>query len=464
METVDKSNNVYDSTNSFEINPDKIPEQTQYYLEKKHPNLWKILSICLLIIIIFTPFFSQPNFRTYFTTLFENTNGLVADIRTLISKNSETSPASLQPSVSVTPTKSGSDAPILSEVAQKKYKALSNQLFIEGVSFTYPDNWEIVFSNEAFYFSKDKAQTQELLKCVSENSCTNYPLKISGKKISINESIIPTNNLTPTMIGGQTAFLGYSNPEEENVHSTIFNSSEIRMSIISENSSPDNSMLKEFVANIPKATVEKYEPAKSSGKLLAKAAFIEISSSIETNNKDLLHTILKNTLSPKNLTESYKYLLHTKTLKKYRQGPDYWSPDQPESNFLNNSYALSTNNLSLSFGLYETPQIKINVSSGPTNLNLYLSSNKYCETNSDCFYSSSGCRIGAFNQYSELSYLAFGCGAPEFEGVDNQIDYHSKLGCNYDGEEVLIKYDTLSCISNSCQAINASPACFKTIK
>lgn len=464
METVDKSNNVYDSTNSFEINQDKTPEQTHYYIEKKRPNYWKILSICLLAVIVFTPFFNQPNFRTYFTTLFENTNGLVADIRTLIPKNSETSPTNLQPSISTTPERSGSDVPLVNEAVPKKYKALSNQLFIEGISFTYPDNWEIVFSNEAFYFSKDKTQTQELLKCVPENSCTNYPLKISGKKIAINESIIPTNNLTPTMIGGQTAFLGYSNPEEENVHSTIFDSSEIKMSIISENSSPDNSMLKEFVANIPKATVEKYEPAKSSDNLFTKAAFVEISSSLEINNKDLLNTILKNILSPKNLTESYKYLLHTKTLKKYQQGLDYWSPDQPESNLLNNSYALSTNNPSLSLGLYETPQIKINVSSGPTNLNLYLSSNKYCETSSDCFYSSSGCRIGAFNQYSELSYFAFGCGAPEFEGIDNQIDYRSKLGCSNDGEEVSVKYDSLSCISNTCQAINAKPTCFKTIK
>lgn len=428
--------------NDLEVKNDIDTNQQKYYIKNKQSNFWKIIAIISTTLLFLLLLLYLTNFGGNYTAIFQNKKGTETNSK----ENAKNNKLNQETNIQV------------------KFKPQSNQLFIEGISFTYPDNWEIVFSNEAFYFSKDKAQTQELLKCVSENSCTNYPLKISGKKISINENVIPTNDLTPTLIDGQTAFLGYANPQEESLHSTIFDSPEIKLSITSESSSPDNSMLKEFVANIPNATVEKYEPAKSSGKLLTNAAFIEISSSLEINNKDILNTILKNTLSPKNLTESYEYLLYTKTLKKYRQEPDYWSPDQPESNLLNNSYALSTNNPSLSFGLYETPQIKINVSSGPTNLNLYLSSNKYCETNLDCFYRSSGCRIGTYNKYGQLSSFGFGCEAPEFEGMDNQIDYYSMLGCSYDGEEVLVKYDNLSCISNSCQVINATPACFKTIK
>ena len=65
------------------------------------------------------------------------------------------------------------------------------------------------------------------------------------------------------------------------------------------------------------------------------------------------------------------------------------------------------------------------------------------------------CSIGAYNQYHQYT-TPWGCGMPEYENFGSHEAVREKAARQSDFD---VKYDSLKCVSNSCQTLNAKIVC-----
>lgn len=343
-----------------------------------------------------------------------------------------------------------------------------NQIRTSGLQLTYPKEWIPIFapknnSKNVIYFAKTKQDAQNLT-----DSNFSFKLEDAGvtavpqgstvedyiKKVKPELFLSPLEKVT---INGHGAWSGYVDTNKLNYQIIVVTGTEQAKSFTAILiTAPDKQMMTEFVAKLPSMAVNKDTGVKPTDLLVKKGFVIDLTSSLFTADYSLINLILSSLLTPQNSTENYSYFLYTES----KNNPDnnVGGPNYPKDNYLNNKYYLLTDNGQLTDGVYGTSQVQINLSaSSIENLGAYLADPKYCRQDNDCQYRSNYCTIGAYNLYHQF-ITPWGCGQGEYEGLgSSSMDLQQKLGCK---SGVKIKFDSLKCINNSCQTINAQPVCF----
>jgi len=456
----------------METNKDKVPETTQTNplntplnnpvndisqpridnLQQNQPplstkskaNYWMVSTIVLLLVALIGGFF-----YLYKRNLF---------------------PTVSNPNIATTqPTTEPSDNYLPTETAVNK----SNQIRMGGVRFSYPENWTPIFASSKggkslVYFTKTEQEAQQLAECAS-SSCGSYSLKLEDyanyavwQNSTIEDFIkqvrsdIQLNTLQETTINGRDAWLGYTDTQKTK-HQAIIDtgtSQDKSFVAITASTTNNNGMLEEYIAKLSTLKVSEYKSIKTN-ELSAKKGFVlDVTSKLNVQDMTLVNFVLDSLLAGKDLTQDYHYFLYLESTK--NAGSSIGGSSYPKDSFLNNKYYLLTDNKQLTYGSYGTSQIQIKLSTPSTqNLGLYLADPKYCQQDNDCQYRGNFCSIGAYNPYHQFT-TPWGCGPGDFEGLGNSMELQQQLGCQQDVE---VKYDSLKCVSNSCQAINAKAVC-----
>ena len=343
------------------------------------------------------------------------------------------------------------------------------------MQLTYPENWIPIFAapnngKNLIYFAKTGQEAQSLTNCAAQGSCNSYSLKLEDfanyavwQNSTIEDFIkqvrsdIQLSSLQKTTIEGREAWFGYTDGQKTKHQAVIVTSTSQSKSFVAITASTADSaggILEEYIAKLSTIRVSDYKSVKPNELVTKKGFAIEITSSLSTQDSGLVGFVLDSLLAPKNSTKNYNYLLYTESAKS--AGSSIGGPSYPKDNYLNSKYYLLTDNDQLLDGTYGTSQVQIKLSTSATkNLGLYLADPKYCSQDNDCQYRSNFCTIGAFNPYHQFS-TPWGCGPGDFEGLGNSEELRTSLGCQ---TEVEVKYDSLKCISNSCQAVNAKAVC-----
>ncbi|MBU1199936.1 hypothetical protein KJ953_00200 [Patescibacteria group bacterium] len=415
--------------------------------EKPKVNYWMISTIVLLIVTVIGGTFYFLNAK----------KGIVPPTV----QNQPLPQSTIEPSATNFPTGS---------IATK-----SNQIRIGGLQLTYPESWAPIFATPSngknlIYFAKTEQESQTLIGCAAQGSCNSYPLKLEDfanyavwQNSTVEDFIkqvradIQLSSLQKTTIGGREAWLGYTDAQKTKHQAVIVTSTSQSKSFVAITASTSNigsGMLEEYVAKLSAIRVSEYKSVKPIELTTKKGFVVELTSSLNTQDSGLVSFVLESLLAPKNSTKNYSYLLYTESAKS--TGSSVGGPSYPKDNYLNNKYYLLTDNDQLLDGTYGTSQVQIKLSPSATkNLGLYLADPKYCSQDSDCQYRSNFCNIGAFNPYHQFA-TPWGCGSGDFEGLGNSEELRTSLGCQTDVE---VKYDSLKCISNSCQTVNAKAVC-----
>lgn len=415
---------------------------------KPKPNFWMISTVVLCLAIIVGGIF-------YFLKTKKENEALPAANTSDVVPTNE--PAAINLAANLEPIK-------------------SNQIVTGGIKLTYPDEWIPIFAvpkegKNQIYFAKTEAEAQSLAICAS-SGCSSYGLKLEDfanyavwQNSTIEDFIkqvkpdIQISNLQKTTIGNRETWLGYTDSQKTK-HQLIINTSTDQSksftAIIASTTNPSNGMLEAYIAKLPAIKVNNIQPIEAKDFTLKNGLVIELTSSFDPQESEsgLLTFILESLLAPKNSVKNYHYSLYTESTKSTENsigGPNY-----PQGNFLNGKYYLLTDNDQLADGSYGTPQIQINVST-PTrqNLGLYLANPKYCQQDGDCQYRANFCTIGAYNPYHQYA-TPWGCGMPTYENLGEQETVREQSGCQSDFD---VKYDSLDCVSNSCQIVNPKPVC-----
>ena len=415
--------------------------------EKKKINYWMVSTLALCLLAILGGTFYYLNYK----------NRLVSQENNSI-KSPSTNPIDTAPLVSSTIMK-------------------SNQIRVGGLQLTYPDSWVPIFAvpsdgKNVIYFARSENEAQKLANCASQNSCSNYSLKLEDFAnyaiwqnsttedfIKQVRSDIQLGSLQKTTIGGRVAWVGYIDSQKtkyQTVIETSTSQSKSFTAITASTTNPNSEAIDEYVTKLSKIKVGDYK-AQNAKELTNKKGFaLEFTSSLDPKESDtsLLTFILDSLLAPKNSSKSYTYLLYTASTK--TADGSVGGPNYPTTNYFNNKYYLLTDNDQLVDGVYGTPQIQIKLSTSNTkDLGLYLADPKYCTQDSDCQYRANFCSIGAYNPYHQYS-TPWGCGMPDYENLGYQETVREKAGCQSDFD---VKYDSLKCVSNSCQTVNAKIVC-----
>lgn len=371
------------------------------------------------------------------------------------------------------PLTNNSETPSLVATGTEQFK--SNQIRLGGLQFTYPEQWTPIFASpndgkSVIYFANSQKDVQTLISCASSASCSNYPLKLEDftnsavwQNTSVEDFIkqvkpeIMLDKLLKTTINGREAWTGYTNAEKTNYQLVIVTSTDQQKSfasIIANTSSKENSLLDEYVSKTPSIIVSGFQTAKQNELSTKKGYTLELQSSLNTENDQLITTLVDSFLAPKNSTKKYNYFLFTESTKS--SNGQIGGPNYPKGNPLNYKYFLLTDNNLLKDGNYGTSQISMKVaSSSNMDLGSYLADQKYCQQDSDCQYRANFCSIGAYNPYHQYAG-PWGCGPADLEGLGNSNDLTTSMGCQTDVE---VKYDAIKCVSNSCKTINPKPVC-----
>ncbi len=351
----------------------------------------------------------------------------------------------------------------------------SNQIRKCGLQLTYPDVWTPIFAalnngKNAIFFAKTAQEAQTLAGCALAGSCNDYSLELEVDCTTVwqNSTVedfikqampdIQLSNLQKTTINGRDAWLGYTNSQKTKHQAVIVTSAAQPGNLVAITASATNvtsGMIEEYIARLLTAKVSESKAVEQSELMIKKGFIIELTSSLNTQDFNLINFIIDNLLAPKNSTSNYNYFLYADSMKSSDSGPG--GPSYPKDNYLNGKYYLLTDNDQLSDGMYGTSQVQIKLStpSSPENLGLYLADPKYCQQDTDCLYRANFCTIGAFNSYHQF-IVPWGCGTGDFEGLGNSEELRASLGCQTDVE---VKFDSLKCISNRCQVINARAVC-----
>jgi len=351
----------------------------------------------------------------------------------------------------------------------------SNQIRIGGLKLTHPDDWIPIFAapNEdknVIFFAKTEQEAQALASCASTRSCSNYSLKLEGfanyavgQNSTIEDFIkqfkpdIRLDSLQKTTVGGRDAWLGYTDSQKTRHQFVgVTSTAQLKsfMAITASTTDVASGMLEEYIAKLPTIKVSEYKSVNPNQLTVKKGFIIEITSSLNTQDSSLVGFILDSLLAPKNSMTNYRYFLYTESTKS--SGSSIGQPNYPKDNYLNSKYFLLTDNDQLNDGVYGTTQVQIKLSTPSIkNLGLYLADPKYCQQDSDCQYRSNFCTIGAFNSYHQF-ITPWGCGPGDFENLGNSLELSTSLGCQKDVE---VKYDSLKCVNNSCQTVNAKAVC-----
>lgn len=365
--------------------------------------------------------------------------------------------------------------PLITSVSTGSVATKSNQIRIGGLQLTYPESWIPIFATpnngkNVVYFAKTEQEAQLLTSCAGQGSCSSYPLKLEDfgnyavwQNSTVEDFIkqvksdIQLSSLQKTTIGGREAWLGYTDGQKTKHQAVIVTSTSQSKSFVAITASTTNSaggMLEEYIAKLPTTKVSDYKSVKPNELIMKKGFVIELVSSLSTQDSGLVGFVLESLLAPKNSTRNYSYLLYTESAK--NAGSSIGGASYPKDNYLNNKYYLLTDNDQLVDGTYGTSQVQIRLATPATrNLGLYLADSKYCSQDSDCQYRSNFCTIGAFNPYHQFM-TPWGCGPGDFEDLGNSEELRTSLGCQKDVEVI---FDSLKCISNSCQAVNAKAVC-----
>ncbi|MBM3209022.1 hypothetical protein FJZ40_01905 [Candidatus Shapirobacteria bacterium] len=413
--------------------------------KKQRLNYWMISTIILFAVLLVGSAF-------YFLNTRKETNP---------SQDLPQSQPSIEPSATTLPTGSVTTKP--------------NQIRIGRLQLTYPDSWIPIFATpnndkNVIFFAKTEQEAQTLASCASAGSCGNYSLKLEDfanyavwQNSTIEDFIkqvrsdIQLSSLQKTTIGGREAWLGYTDSQKTRYQAVIVTSSAQPKSFVAITASTANTasgMLEEYIVKLPTVKVSEYKSVKPNELTVKKGFVVEMTSSLNAQDSSLVNFILDSLLAPKNSTTNYSYFLYTESIKS--SGSSIGGPNYPKDNYLNSKYFLLTDNNQLSDGVYGTNQVQIKLSTSSTkNLGLFLADPKYCQQDTDCQYRANFCTIGAFNPYHQFA-TPWGCGPGDFEGLGNSEELHTSLGCQTDVE---VKYDSLKCVSNSCQAVNAKAVC-----
>jgi len=348
----------------------------------------------------------------------------------------------------------------------------SNQIRVFGVIFTYPVQWIPIFANYSdgkslIYLAKNQQEAQGLVGCAAQGACSNYSLKLedfgnSGvwQTHTIDAFIkefrpdIQIDSLQKTTIDGREAWIGYTDAMKLTHQAVISTGTQQDKSFVAiKATATDKKMLEDYVAQLPTLIVNEYKDTKPKEISLKNGFTIELTSSLTTEDYSLLSFILDSLLAPQNTKQSYHYSLYNEA--KSNPG-SFFGPNNPEDDFLNGKYYLLTDNDQLKDGTYGTSQVEIKLSStGVKNLGSYLADPKYCQQDSDCQYRANFCSIDVFNVYHQFD-TTWGCGQLDYESLGNYEDLQTKLNCQSD---IDVKYDSLKCVNNSCQAVNAQAVC-----
>ena len=270
-------------------------------------------------------------------------------------------------------------------------------------------------------------------------------------------SDIQLGSLKKTTIGGREAWLGYTDSQKTKHQAVIVTSTSQSRSFVAITASTTDAsseMIGEYVAKLSTIKVSEYKSVKPSELATKKGFIIDLTSTLNIQDSELVNFVLDSLLATTNSTKNYSYLLYTEST--ISTGSNIGGPSYPKNNYLNSKYYLLTDNDQLVDGTYGTSQVQIKLSTSPTiNLGLYLADTKYCQQDSDCQYRANFCTIGAFNPYHQFT-TPWGCGPGDFEGLGDSEEILTRLGCKTDFE---VKYDSLKCINNSCQIVNAKAVC-----
>lgn len=431
-----------DNTLPIEQNPTNqipLPVATPV-LEKKKTNYWMISTIILLVIVLI-------GIVMYFLN---------------INKGISTNESTQSPESSSLPR-----SPIITK---------PNQIRIGKLQFTYPDQWTPLFSTPSngknvVYFAKNDQEVSTLSSCINQQSCSNYSLKVEDfadyavwQNSTVEDFIkqvrsdIQLANLQKTTIDGHEAWLGYTDDTKTKHQTIIVTSTSQSKNFIAFTASTTVSggMIEEYVTQLSKIKIGEYKTSNAKDLTTKNGFALEFTSTLDPKESDtsLLTFILDSLLAPENSSQSYSYLLYTATTK--NADGSAGGANYPTTNYFNNKYYLLTDNDQLVDGLYGTPQIQIKLSTSSTDeIGLYLADPKYCRQDADCQYKSNFCSVGAYNQYHQY-ITPWGCGPVDFDGLGNSEALYTSLGCQ---TKVEVKYDSLKCISNSCQAVNAKAVC-----
>lgn len=415
--------------------------------EKPKTNYWMISTILLLLIAV--------GFGSYYylnTTLKDKTSNSNQN-NSQVSENKNSNPTTT-PEVSTTTKPS--------------------QIRLGGLLLSFPEQWTPIFASpndgkSVIYFATSDQEAKTLSSCATGAICKSYSLKLedfTNSAVWQNSTIedfikqvkpeLKLNKLTKTKIDGHDAWSGYVDSDKVTYQLVIDTSTELQKSIasvIATTSNKESGVLEAYVTKVPAIKVLGFQQTKQN-ELSTKIGYaIELESSLNTEDNQLINSIVDSFLAPKGSTYAYQYFLYTESVKKTdgsAGGPTY-----PQSNPLNYKYLLLTNNNQLKPGVYGTSQVKIILSQSQTkDLGSYLADPKYCQQDSDCQYRANFCTIGAYNAYHQFAG-PWGCGPADLEGLGNSNELATNMSC----QDVGMKYDELKCVSNSCKAINPKAVC-----
>jgi hypothetical protein len=353
----------------------------------------------------------------------------------------------------------------------------SKHIVLGGIIMNYPDEWTAIFAapeegKRYLYFAKDEQEAQALSGCAATD-CTGYSLRledISDYSVWENTTMedfikqvkkdIPFDSLQKTAIAGRDAWLGYTDEKKTKHEAIIDTSSALSKSltvVTTSTTNPDGGLLEKYVSLSPSMIKIKENKSLNPQEITPQKGYaIELKSSLPTNDFWVLTFALQSLLAPENNTKNYQYSLYVEAGVNSQNGPS--GPAYPGGNLLNAKYYLLTDNDQLKDGTYGTSQVQIKLSTPATaNMGQFLADPKYCRQDSDCDYRSNFCTIGAFNPYHQF-VTPWGCGPADLEGLGNTMELQERLGCG-DGIDVEAKYDSLQCVNNSCQMVNAKPVC-----
>lgn len=416
--------------------------------ESPRPNYWKVSTLILSLIMIAGGIF-------YF----------------LYTKKLPPS-SSPEPSPSLTITQ-----PISEPIPTDSKTINSKHIVLGGIILNYPDEWIVIFASPAegkryLYFAKDEQEVQALSGCAATD-CTGYSLRLEDitdyavwQNTTMEDFIkqvkkdIPFDRLQKTTIAGRDSWLGYIDEKKTKYQALIDTSSASSKTltvITTSTTNSDNGLLKKYVSLLPSMIKIKENKSLNPKEIVPQKGYtVELTSSLPTNDFWVLSFILQSLLAPENNTKNYQYFLYTETGVNSQNGMS--GPTYPGGNFLNAKYYLLTDNDRLTAGTYGTSQVQIKLAALETaNFGQFLADPKYCHQDSDCAYRANFCTIGAFNPYHQF-FAPWGCGPADLEDLGNTMELQEKLGCGY-GVDVEAKYDSIRCVNNSCQMINAKPVC-----
>lgn len=422
------------------------PIQPAVISEKPKTNYWMVSTILLLLIVVGFSSYYYLKTNTARTSSSNQNNSQ-------LSENENTNQAAM-PEISTSTNPS--------------------QIRLGGLQLSFPEQWTPIFASpndgkSVIYFASSEQEVKNLSSCATGATCKSYSLKLedfTNSAVWQNSTIedfinqvkpeLKLDKLSKTKIDGHVAWLGYPDNTKTSYQLIIDTSTAQQKSIasvIATTSNKESGILEDYVSQVPLIKVLGFQQSKQN-ELSTKIGYVlELESSLNTEDNQLINSIIDSYLAPKNSTTAFQYFLYTESDKKTdgsAGGPTY-----PQGNPLNYKYYLLTNNNQLKPGVYGTSQIKITLSQPQkSDLGNYLADPKYCQQDTDCQYRANFCTIGAYNPYHQFAG-PWGCGPADLEGLGNSNELATNMSC----QDVGMKYDELKCVNNSCKAINPKAVC-----